>query len=104
MSSILLYHAVQTEDKYFIIKTDGGKRMRRKDREVTDFDKMMEILSACDCCRLGLVDENGAYIVPLNFPVSHDGLIKIGVGAGCFPLGKLMFSIHLKGSGFLCPD
>ncbi len=41
--------------------------MRRKDREVTDFDKMMEILSACDCCRLGLVDENGAYIVPLNF-------------------------------------
>lgn len=41
--------------------------MRRKDREVTDPDKMMEILSACDCCRLGLVDENGAYIVPLNF-------------------------------------
>lgn len=41
--------------------------MRRKDREVTDYNKMIEILSACDCCRLGLVDENGAYIVPLNF-------------------------------------
>ena len=41
--------------------------MRRKDREVLDHNKMMEILSACDCCRLGLVDENGAYIVPLNF-------------------------------------
>lgn len=41
--------------------------MRRKDREVSDYNKMMKILSACDCCRLGLVDENGAYIVPLNF-------------------------------------
>lgn len=41
--------------------------MRRKDREVTDYNKMIEILAACDCCRLGLLDENGAYIVPLNF-------------------------------------
>lgn len=41
--------------------------MRRKDREITDYNKMIEILSACDCCRLGLIDENGAYIVPLNF-------------------------------------
>lgn len=41
--------------------------MRRKDREVTDYNKMIEILAACDCCRLGLIDENGAYIVPLNF-------------------------------------
>lgn len=41
--------------------------MRRKDREVTDYEKMLEIVNACDCCRLGLVDEEGAYIVPLNF-------------------------------------
>lgn len=31
--------------------------MRRKDREITDFSKMTEIMKACDCCRLGLVDE-----------------------------------------------
>lgn len=41
--------------------------MRRKDREITDFSKMTEIMKACDCCRLGLVDENEAYIVPMNF-------------------------------------
>jgi len=28
---------------------------------------MLEILRACDCCRLGLVDGKEAYIVPLNF-------------------------------------
>lgn len=41
--------------------------MRRKDREVTDLLKMIEIMKSCDCCRLGLVDENEAYIVPMNF-------------------------------------
>ncbi|MDD4124896.1 MAG: pyridoxamine 5'-phosphate oxidase family protein [Eubacteriales bacterium] len=41
--------------------------MRRKDREITEYSKMLDILSECDCCRLGLIDENGAYIVPLNF-------------------------------------
>lgn len=60
--------------------------MRRKDREVTDYDKMTEILSACDCCRLGLMDENGAYIVPLNF-----GYEELN--------GKLLFYFHSAASG-----
>lgn len=47
--------------------------MRRKDREVTDFGKMMEMLKACDCCRLGLVDGTQAYIVPMNFGYEQDG-------------------------------
>lgn len=41
--------------------------MRRKDREITDFAQMLAIVSACDCCRIGLVDSDGAYIVPMNF-------------------------------------
>ena len=41
--------------------------MRRKDREVKDFDRIAEIINGCDCCRLGLVDEGEAYIVPMNF-------------------------------------
>lgn len=42
--------------------------MRRKDREVTDFSKVLEVIDSCDCCRLGLIDEaQEAYIVPLNF-------------------------------------
>ena len=46
--------------------------MRRKDREVTDFSRMLEILYACDCCRLGLVDGGEAYIVPMNFGIARE--------------------------------
>ena len=28
---------------------------------------MLSIVKACDCCRLGFVEEAGAYIVPVNF-------------------------------------
>ena len=28
--------------------------MRRKDREITDFDEMMKIIAKCDTCRLAL--------------------------------------------------
>ena len=41
--------------------------MRRRDREITDPEKMLAIVKACDCCRLGFVDDAGAYIVPMNF-------------------------------------
>lgn len=41
--------------------------MRRNDRKVTDEDKIDSIINDCDCCRLGFVDTDGAYILPLNF-------------------------------------
>lgn len=41
--------------------------MRRKDREVTDINKIDQIISACHCCRLGFNDNGQVYIVPLNF-------------------------------------
>ena len=41
--------------------------MRRKDREITDFDEMMKIIAKCDTCRLVLFDDEFPYIVPLNF-------------------------------------
>ncbi|MDO4792878.1 MAG: pyridoxamine 5'-phosphate oxidase family protein [Filifactor alocis] len=41
--------------------------MRRKDKEVTDIDKINEIIDSCDCCRLGFYDRGSVYIVPLNF-------------------------------------
>lgn len=41
--------------------------MRRKDREITDFNEMMKIISKCDTCRLALFDDEFPYIVPLNF-------------------------------------
>ncbi len=44
-----------------------GDKMRRKDREITDFDQMIEIINKCDVCRIALNDEGFPYIVPLNF-------------------------------------
>ena len=41
--------------------------MRRKDREITDFDEMMKIIAKCDTCRVAMFDETYPYIVPLNF-------------------------------------
>lgn len=41
--------------------------MRRKDREVTDRQRISEIISNCFCCRLGFNDDGEVYIVPLNF-------------------------------------
>lgn len=41
--------------------------MRRRDREIIELSKMLEIMEKCDCCRVGFVDGNEAYIVPLNF-------------------------------------
>ncbi len=41
--------------------------MRRKDRQVTDPEKIRQIIESCHCCRLGLCDHGKAYIVPLDF-------------------------------------
>ena len=40
--------------------------MRRHDREVSERAKIDEIIESCDCIRLGLNAEDGAYIVPLE--------------------------------------
>ena len=41
--------------------------MRRQDREVVQQNEIDAIIESCDCLRLGLNAEDGAYIVPLNF-------------------------------------
>lgn len=46
--------------------------MRRKDREITDAEKIFKIMQKCDCCRIGLVDNGEAYIVPMNFGIEKD--------------------------------
>lgn len=49
--------------------------MRRKDREITDFNKLIEMIDHCEVIRLGLFDENQKdfpYIVPVNFSYEAD--------------------------------
>lgn len=48
--------------------------MRRNDREVTDNERINEIIKECDCCRLGFCDEGSVYIVPLSFGFKFDGV------------------------------
>lgn len=47
--------------------------MRRKDREVTDFSEIIEIMKNCDVCRLALNDDGFPYILPLNFGMAVNG-------------------------------
>lgn len=46
--------------------------MRRKERAVTDAGKIDAIIRSCDCCRLGFVDGEEAYIVPVNFVMAEE--------------------------------
>ena len=43
------------------------KDMRRKDREIKDYNKMLKIIDQCDCIRIGFQEPQGTYILPLNF-------------------------------------
>ncbi len=46
--------------------------MRRKDREIKELSEITEVIRNCDICRLGLVDGEYAYILPLNFGMEQD--------------------------------
>jgi nitroimidazol reductase NimA-like FMN-containing flavoprotein (pyridoxamine 5'-phosphate oxidase superfamily) len=41
--------------------------MRRKDKEITSLDGIIQIVNQCTVCRLGLSDHNTPYVVPLNY-------------------------------------
>lgn len=41
--------------------------MRRKDREITDFQEIIATIKKCDVCRLAWNDQDYPYIVPMNF-------------------------------------
>lgn len=43
--------------------------MRRTDREVTDFNEIVDIIKRSDCVRLGFNTEHVPYILPLNFGI-----------------------------------
>lgn len=47
--------------------------MRRKDRQIDDFNKIINIIAKCDVCRVGMADKDGVYIVPMNFGYAASG-------------------------------
>ena len=46
--------------------------MRRADRKIQSFEEMVDVISRCDVCRLGLHDGDYPYILPLNFGVKAE--------------------------------
>lgn len=44
--------------------------MRRKDRQIIEMDKIMNIIEKCDVCSLAFFDEEYPYIIPINFGAS----------------------------------
>ncbi len=47
--------------------------MRRKDREITDLNEILEIMKKCDVCNIAFFDEEYPYIIPMNFGFSNQG-------------------------------
>lgn len=47
--------------------------MRRSQREVKDENELREILDGCKVCRLGMVDGDKPYVVPMNFGYQMTG-------------------------------
>ncbi|GAE86987.1 pyridoxamine 5'-phosphate oxidase family protein [Acetivibrio straminisolvens] len=46
--------------------------MRRKDREVTEIKELIQIIDQCKVCRIGMQDNAGLYIVPMNFGYTYE--------------------------------
>lgn len=55
--------------------------MRRSDREIKDFEEIVEVIKKCEICRLALNDEEYPYILPLNFGMQLEN-------------GKIVFYFH----------
>ncbi len=52
--------------------------MRRSDREIKDFNEIVEVMEKCDVCRIALNDDGYPYIVPLNFGMTvEDGVVTL---------------------------
>ncbi len=46
--------------------------MTRREREVTDINKILEILDKAKVVRIGLVDGDEAYVVPMNYGYTYE--------------------------------
>ena len=52
--------------------------MRRKDREIVDPTRIIEVMRQCRVCHVAFFDEEFPYIVPLNFGLSEkDGQVVL---------------------------
>ena len=55
-----------------IVNGLGVLIMRRKDREVTDYGQILEVLHSAHICHLGINDGGRVYVVPVNYGYDTD--------------------------------
>lgn len=55
--------------------------MRRAERQVTDLAAIRKVIENCKVMRLGMEDEKGVYVVPVNFgyDMAEDGTLRLYV-------------------------
>ncbi len=94
--------------------------MRRNDREIRDFDEILEVMKKCDVCRIAMHGDEYPYMVPVNFGMAVEGqqitLYFHGAQTGmkydllsrnnkvCFEMdcGHLLFTEMEKGQCTMC--
>ena len=94
--------------------------MRRSDREIRDFDEILEVMKKCDVCRIAMQGDEYPYMIPLNFGMAVDGqqvtLYFHGAQTGmkyellsknnkvCFEMdcGHMLFTDMEKGNCTMC--
>ena len=47
-------------------------KLRRKDREVTETNELIQIIDQCKVCRNSMQDNAGLYILPMNFGYTYE--------------------------------
>lgn len=48
-------------------------RMRRRDREIETREEMIYVLDTCKVMRIAMHDEDGIYILPMNYGYTYEG-------------------------------
>ena len=56
--------------------------MRRKDKEITDINEIEEVIKKATHCRIGLVDNDEPYVVPVSFGYERGALYFHGASEG----------------------
>lgn len=71
--------------------------MRRKDREIRDPEQLEEILKECAVVRIGAQDEEGMFVVPMNFGYQLEGE-KLTLYVHSAPEGRKVTSFRKGGT------
>lgn len=56
--------------------------MRKKEREITDINEIEQVIAGADICRIGFIDGDEPYIVPVSFGYKDNAIYFHGATEG----------------------